>query len=105
MDILENIPELNMEEQKRDEQVEPQNKEEKDIKEVNRVWEVKEVKEVKALPKGDKVYQSVRAEILLREKEKNKGTTRANRDKKLRDVKNGKTAKNKIKNTFIGTIC
>ena len=90
MDILENIPELNMEEGKRDEQAEQQNKEEKDVKEVKKVWEVREFREGKPLPKGDKVYQSVRAEILLREKEKNKGTNRVNRDKKLREVKNGK---------------
>ena len=72
MDIMENIPELDMEEEKH---VETQFKEEK------------EVREVKPLAKADKVYQSVRAEILQREKEKSKGATRMNRDKKLRDVK------------------
>ena len=42
--------------------------------------EVKEVKERQPNPKGDKVYQSVRTDIMLREKQRSKATVKNMRD-------------------------
>ena len=48
----------------------------------------KEMKDIKPLAKGDKVYQSVRADILQKEKLKSKAATRGSKEKRPRDVKN-----------------
>ena len=42
--------------------------------------EVKEVKERQPNPKGDKVYQSVRTDIMLREKQRSKASVKNMRD-------------------------
>ena len=47
--------------------------------EVDKLIKEVEVKEIRSLPKGDKLYQSVKADILQREKQRGKGTSRVSR--------------------------
>ena len=55
------------------------NMDEESDDEVEEKPKLKDVKEVRPIPKGDKVYQIVRAEILVRDKQRSKAPTRGDR--------------------------
>ena len=55
------------------------NMDEESDDEVEKQPKFKDVKEVRPIPKGDKVYQIVRAEILVRDKQRSKATNRGDK--------------------------